>query len=162
MTILNCIFQITNFEQYKYEVVFRSVGFMPTAPLDRYYARKTKQKRKSLNLVSALRNLVKLWSSHWQHSVSEQRIRRSKTRHSSFCSEFLLFCKCPTLLRIGGRCALNTKGHIYKRLMWHSYRQSFNRSVPLKQVVLGANNCAKSYVTHIALSFMFEHSENLA
>ena len=46
--------------------------------------------------------------------------------------------------------------------MWHSYRQSFNRSVPLKQVVLGANNCAKSYVTHIALSIMFEHSENLA
>jgi hypothetical protein len=34
--------------------------------------------------------------------------------------------------------------------------------VPLKQVVLSANNCAKSYVTHIALFFMFEHSEDLA
>ena len=46
--------------------------------------------------------------------------------------------------------------------MWHSYRQSLNRSVPLKQVVLSANNCAKSYVTHIALSFMLERSENRA
>lgn len=52
------------------------------------------------------------------------------------------------------------KRHIYKRLMWHLFLQSFNGSVPFGQVLLSVNSYDKSYVTHIALFFSFWHLES--